>query len=154
MGEQLNKLAAVAFLTLPLLAGCAGTPSSAPTTTDSATPSATTVEAVTETSTEIPSPETTPSAAIEVSGDYGADLAAAGVVPDDVAAYGKFMAEYMCDSPINGVTTFSDQVRMFGEPGGESGGRGPAVVRLTVAYYCPERDALAEEYLKVHGYTE
>jgi hypothetical protein len=149
----LKKLAAISVLAFPLLAGCAGAPQAATSaTTGAASPSPSSSETAPQPALETQSPEPTPSA-ISISGDYGADLAAAGVVPDDGADYGKFMAKYMCDSPISGGLTFSDQVRMFGEPGGEAGGRGPAVVRLTVAYYCPERTELAEKYLKSNGYT-
>ncbi|MHA7297692.1 hypothetical protein [Pseudarthrobacter sp. MDT3-1] len=117
------------------------------TATTTVTPTASPAKTATPKATPTPAP-------VKTSGSYGADLAAAGVVPDDVANYGKFMAKYMCDSPMSGISSFSDQVRQFGIPGGESGGRGPAVVRLTVAYFCPARAAEAEKQLAYHGYLK
>lgn len=149
----MKKLAATAVLSAVLLTGCSGAPSaSEPTVTVTATTTVTASAAPTTAA-----PKTTPKASptpapVKTSGSYGADLAAAGVVPDDVADYGKFMAKYLCDSPMTGFSSFSDQVNQFGEPGGESGGRGPAVVRLTVAYFCPARAAEAEKSLAYHGY--
>ena len=90
-------------------------------------------------------------APVKTTGDYGADLAAAGIVPDDVEEYRKFMVDFLCKSPIG---SFSEEVRDVGVPGGESTGRSPAVVRLTVAYFCPERAAEAEKQLRLHGYVK
>lgn len=148
----MKKLAATTVLSAALLAGCAGPPSaSAPTVTVTATTTVTPAAAPTKTATPKATPTPSP---VKTSGNYGADLAAAGIVPDDVADYGKFMAEYMCDSPLTGISSFSDKVRQLGMPGGESGGRGPAVVRLTVAYFCPERAGEGEKQLVFHGYVK
>jgi hypothetical protein len=90
---------------------------------------------------------------IATSGDFGADLAAAGTVPESVARFGQFMEENLCQSPLSGISSFSEQVRRLGTPGREASGSGPSVIRLTVAYYCPERIAIAEQELEAHGYT-
>lgn len=96
--------------------------------------------------------DTTPSP-IATSGDFGADLAAAGTVPDNVASFGEFMEENLCHSPMTGISNFSEQVRRLGTPGSESSGSSPSVVRLTIAYFCPARADVAEQELKAHGYT-
>ncbi|WP_156380293.1 hypothetical protein [Arthrobacter sp. Soil762] len=99
-------------------------------------------------STPFPSP-------IQTTGSYGADLASAGIVPDNVTSFGQFMKEFLCDKPLSGgYTNFSTEVKEFGSPGSESSGRGPAVVRLTVAYFCPARAADAERELRLNGYVK
>lgn len=61
------------------------------------------------------------------------------------------MKENLCDVPlISQITDFAWAVKRFGIPGG--GGTGPSVVRLTVAYYCPDRTQVAEKELKANGY--
>lgn len=151
----MKKLAAATVLSAVLLAGCAGPPSAGtPTVTVTATTTVSATPAPTVTAT--PKAAATP-APVKTSGNYGADLAAAGVVPDNTAQFGDFMAEYLCDSSLTqlgAVGSFNYGVDRFGTPGSEASGSGPAVVRLTVAYFCPERAAAAEKELKTLGYTK
>lgn len=150
----MKKLAATAVLSSALLTGCASALSaSAPTVTVTATTTFTPSPATTQTATPKPTPTPTPSP-VKTSGDYGADLAAAGVIPDSVARYATFMEEKLCDAPLTiarpfKYTHFSDSVRTQG-----SDTEDIAATRLSVAYFCPERSALAEEALKEHGYIK
>lgn len=67
------------------------------------------------------------------------------------------MAKELCRSSMdpNAVTnSFSYGVKRFGMPGSEASGSSPSVVRLTVAYFCPERAAAAEKELKTLGYIK
>ncbi|MFJ6377412.1 hypothetical protein ACIQH9_17050 [Pseudarthrobacter oxydans] len=94
---------------------------------------------------------------MKTSGHYGADLGAAGIVPDDAKDYGDYLAKHLCQSSLtqaSAIGSFNYGVDRFGKPGGESSGTGPAAVRLTVAYYCPERTAAAEKQLKTLGYIK
>lgn len=144
----MKKLAATAVLSAALLSGCAGAPAAAPTVT------------VTATTTVTPSTTATPKATpapVKTSGDYGADLASAGVVPDNVQMFGEYMEKNLCDSSLSqqaAVGSFNYGVDRFGKPGSEASGSGPAVVRLTVAYYCPERASAAEKQLKALSYIK
>jgi hypothetical protein len=52
------------------------------------------------------------------------------------------------------VGSFNYGVKRHGIPGSEASGSSPAVVRLTVAYFCPERAAAAEKELKTLGYIK
>lgn len=105
--------------------------------------------------------ETVPSPPVEAeatgvatSGSYGADLAALGMVPDDITSYAEFMTKHLCESDLtDSLMGFPADVRQWGKPGGESTGYGPDIVRLTVAYYCPERTDAAETELESNGYT-
>lgn len=93
---------------------------------------------------------------MRLSGNYGADLATAGTVPDDTTQFGSFMTKELCESSLSKTAllrSFSSSVKRFGMPGSESSGSSPSVVRLTVAYFCPERATAAEEALKALGYT-
>lgn len=151
----MKTLAAAAALSAALLTGCAGAPSaSAPTVAVTATTTVKPAPAPTKTATPKSAPTPAP---VKTSGNYGADLAAAGTVPDNVADYGKYMAELLCDPPITKVDefgNFSHAVYRYGEPGSESRGSGPMVVQLTVAYYCPERLSEANKELKKLGYIK
>jgi hypothetical protein len=141
----LKKPVITAALSIALLTGCAGAPSAdAPPVT------------VTATTTVTATPSATPEP-VATSGNYGADLAAAGTVPDDVAQYGTFMAKNLCESSLSqmaAVGSFSYGVERFGMPGSEASGSSPAIVRLTVAYFCPERASAAEAKLTELGYTK
>lgn len=148
-GGTIKKLAVTNVLTAAVLTGCAGPP---PADTPVATATATTTVNSAAAPTKTPTP-----APVKTSGDYGADLAAAGTVPDDVEDYGTYMAGLLCNPPItrdDEFGNFSHEVYRNGEPGDEAAGRGPAVVQLTVAYYCPERIAEANQELKKHGYLK
>jgi hypothetical protein len=137
----LKKRLAASVLAATVLAGC-----SAPAAPEASTSTVTRTPVTTAGQTPAPAP-----APVKTTGDYGADLAAAGIVPDNVEDYRKFMVDFLCRSPIS---SFSEEVREMGVPGGESTGRSPAVVRLTVAYFCPERAAEAEKQLRHHGYVK
>jgi hypothetical protein len=94
---------------------------------------------------------------VKTTGSYGADLAAAGTVPEDIGLFGDVISKELCKSslsPNDPLQTFRTSVKQFGMPGGAAGGRSPSVVRLTVAYFCPERTAAAEGMLKDLGYTK
>lgn len=56
--------------------------------------------------------------------------------------------------PTAVTNRFSDNVKRNGIPGSERSGSSPAVVRLTVAYFCPERASDAEKELKTLGYVK
>lgn len=148
----MKMLAAMAALSAVLLTGCSGPPSaSAPTVTVTATTTVTAAAAPLET--VAPAPTATPTP-VKTSGNYGADLAAAGVIPDSVSRYAKFMEESFCDAPLTiarpfKYTHFSNSVRTQG-----SGADDVAATRLSVAYFCPERAELAEAALKEHGYIK
>jgi len=76
------------------------------------------------------------------------------MVPDDITSYAEFMTKNLCESDLtDSLLGFPREVRIFGEPGGESTGYGPDIVRLTVAYFCPERTDAAETELESNGYT-
>lgn len=150
----MKKLAATAVLSAALLTGCAVAPTSTPTATATATTTVTATVAPSTTATvkakaAIPTPTPTPAIA-KTSGNYGADLAAAGIVPDDVADYGKFMKEQLCDAPLTGLSSFSESVRILGSSASDD----VAKIRLSVAYFCPERVALGEKELRLHGYVK
>lgn len=88
-------------------------------------------------------------------GNYGADLAAAGIVPDDVADYGLFMKEELCDGAITkhkfwDRSVLSENIRTLASSAAED----VASVRLSIAYFCPEHSPLAEAALKEHGYVK
>lgn len=99
--------------------------------------------------TTAPSPTEQGEAAI--SGDYGKDLEVAGIVPDDVASYGKYMSEYMCDTPLGpGIGELDRIVRTLGM-GTPENGSGPTALRITVAYFCPHREQALEKSLTANG---
>lgn len=154
----MKKFAVPAVLSAALLAGCAGAPSAgAPTVTATATTTVTAAAAATKS----PSPKATPSPSptsfsVKISGNYGADLAAAGIIPDSVPSYGQFMKENLCDEPLTPHTFWKDRSE-FSESLRTLASAAPddvAAVRLSVAYFCPERQALAEAALKDHGYIK
>lgn len=141
-----------------MLAGCGGAADEpAPRTStqaDTETPaSPETPAAIPEPAPATPPPEPAP---IQTSGDYGTDLAAAGVVPDDLQDYGQFMTVEICESPLTkhkfwDHSEFSESVRLLAAgPDLE----GIAAIGLTVAYFCPERTDLAEEVFREHGYIK
>lgn len=137
MRKTIGALALVAALT-----GCGGTTAAEddvevePSPTQTPPPSPAPVE---------------PSTVIEISGDYGADLAEIGIIPDDADSYGEYMARNICESEIShDPLEFYAYVNRYGEPGQSD--RGPDMVLLTTEYYCPERTALAQEELGDLGY--
>lgn len=94
---------------------------------------------------------------MKTSGSYATDLAAAGTKPEDPAFFGDHMAKELCRSsmdPTAVINRFSDNVKRNGIPGSERSGSSPSVVRLTVAYFCPERASDAEKELKTLGYVK
>lgn len=149
----MKKLFAAAALPVVVLAACSPPPAAAtPVTTVVASPSASPALAPTTAASQ---EATQTPAAVKTSGDYGADLAAAGVVPDSVTRYGQFMKEQLCDVPLTkdpfwDYSQFSESIRTLGSADSDQ----VAATRLTVAYFCPERAALAEEALLLHGYVK
>lgn len=148
----MKTLAATAALAAVLLTGCSGPPSaSVPTVTVTATTTATPAAAPAKTAAPAPTATPTP---VKTSGNYGADLAAASVIPDSVSRYAQFMEEQLCDAPLTiarpfKYTHFSNRVRIQGSDADDV-----AATRLSVAYFCPERAELAEAALKEHGYIK
>lgn len=63
------------------------------------------------------------------------------MVPDSATSYADWMKEQICDKTGTGLGV---SVRSIG--GNESGG-GVDVVRLSVAYFCPEKSQEVESYL-------
>lgn len=131
-------MSGAALLLIALLSGCSGAVEIASTGTASTTATPAPTPTVTKTVTVAPTP--TPSA-IKTSGSYTADLAALGVVPDNVKSFATYMEEEICDQTGTGLGV---SVRSIG--GNETGG-GTAGVRLTVAYFCPEKSQEVESYL-------
>jgi hypothetical protein len=72
------------------------------------------------------------------------DLAALGIQPDDVQDYAKWMKQQICDQDSTGLGV---SVRSIGGGNPGSGG-GPEVVRLTSAYFCPEKTQEIEAALE------
>ncbi|MDP9933836.1 hypothetical protein J2T11_000160 [Paenarthrobacter nicotinovorans] len=138
-----QRIPALCLLLPVLLTGCAvGNATAQPPTT--VTQTATVTAAAT------PSPTPT---MVATSGDYGADLAAAGIIPDSVTRYGQFMKEELCFAPLTKApfrdySKFSESVRTLAS----SETKKTESLRLSVAYFCPERRDLAEEALALHGY--
>lgn len=140
IGGTLDKLAVSggALLLLTLVSGCSGAGASA----NSAIPSATATASPTPTVTKTVTVKATPTpSTIATTGSYAADLASLGVVPDSVPSYADWMQEQICDSTGSSLGV---SVRSIG--GNESGG-GTDVVRLSVAYFCPEKSQEVESYL-------
>lgn len=155
----MRKLVITAAASVALLSGCATPPSaSAPTATVTATTTVTATVAPaksTATPTKASAAPTPAPSPIKTSGNYGADLAAAGIVPDSVASYGQFMKEQLCDAPLTtapmrNYSKFSESIRQLGS----AEAKDVASARLSIAYFCPERKALAEDALKLHGYIK
>ena len=123
-----------ALLLIAVLSGCSGAAEGASTGTASttSTPRPTSTPTVTVT----PKPS-----AMKTSGSYTADLAALGVVPDNIKSFATYMEEEICDQTGTGLGV---SVRSIG--GNETGG-GIDGVRLTVAYFCPQKSLEVESYL-------
>lgn len=89
---------------------------------------------------------------VPTSGDYAADLAAIGIVPDNATSYGEFMKDKMCTGdPADNFSRFNMSVRTMHD-GLPSDGSGAETMRLAVAYFCPERAGALEDSLAVDGY--
>lgn len=134
----MKKLAmsGAALLFITVLSGCSGAAESAnPAATTSTTPAPTPTVTKTVTVKATPTP-----APIKTSGSYKADLAAVGVVPDNVKSYADWMEEQICEQTGTGLGV---SVRSIG--GDEAGANDS--VRLTVAYFCPEKSQEVESYL-------
>ena len=136
----MNKLAlsGAALLLIALLSGCSGPGASA----NSAMPSATATASPTPTVTKTVTVRATPTpSTIATSGSYKTDLAALGVVPDNLKSFADWMEERICDQ------TGSDLGVTVRSSGGNPTGGGVEGVRLTVAYFCPEKSQEVESYL-------
>lgn len=127
-----NAMSGAALLLIAVLSSCSGAVESASTGTASTTPTPT----VTKTITVTPTPS-----AMKTSGSYTADLATLGVVPDNVKSFANYMEQEICDQTGTGLGV---SVRSIG--GNETGG-GIEGVRLTVAYFCPQKSQEVESYL-------
>lgn len=90
-------------------------------------------------STAEPSAES--SGGVTITGDYAADLAAIGVVPDDVAAYREFERDRLCDAHMGRGLPNTDSMWVAVRLGT------PESIRLAIAYDCPDRMDDAEEAL-------
>lgn len=107
---------------------------------DAAAPVVTTAVDVATSDAPVLTPEAT---GIQTSGSYAADVTDLGVKPDDMADYAGYMKERICDQDRIGLGV---SVRRIGASDVASGG-GPEVVRLTVAYFCPEKSQEVEAAL-------
>lgn len=121
--------AAAAIAIAWFLSGCGGSPAAPETTATTPT--------LTQTVTITPTPT-----AAATSGSYAADLAALGVVPDSITSFASFMEERICQQ------TGTDLGISVRSSGGNPTGGGVEGVRLTVAYFCPEKSAEVEHYLE------
>ena len=135
----MKKLATsvAALLLITVLSGCSGaaeSASSAATTSTAPAPTPTVTKTITVTPTPTP-------ALIRTSGSYKADLAALGVVPDNVKSFADYMEKEICDETGSNLGV---SVRSIG---GNATGGGVDGVRLTVAYFCPEKSQEVESYL-------
>lgn len=139
----MKKLAihGAALLSVILLTGCSGAAVSA----DSAAPTAARSSAaptVTQTVTITPKATPTPTpSAIPTTGSYKADMAALGVVPDNDQRFADFMKSEICEKTGPSLGTGVRSVGNNATGGGVSG------VRLTVAYFCPQKSKEVESYL-------
>jgi len=132
-------ISGAALLSVALLTACAGgaiSPgSAAPTAASSST-----VPTVTQTVTITPKATPTPST-VQTTGSYKADLAALGVVPDNVQSFADWMKQSICGKTGSSLGV---SVRSIG---GNATGGGVDSVRLAVAYFCPEKSQEVESYL-------
>lgn len=129
-------------LALLLLAGCGGGDASE----DSPMSSAPMSEQATADVVEVPE-----ASELQVSGDFEADLTEyTGIEPDDVDDFREYIAEGLCETDIDpeavGPEAFSVMAKRYGDDSPETGTH-PDLVRLVVAYDCPDRVELAEQYL-------
>lgn len=76
---------------------------------------------------------------VPTTGDYAADLAAIGVIPDDAASYGQFLEDSLCTGdPTEEFGKFKRTVRVMYD-GDPALGNGAETLKLAVAYFCPGR---------------
>lgn len=127
-------MSSAALVLIAALAGCNGAAESSSQATTIASPTPTVTKTVTVTPTPTPAP-------IKTSGSYKADLAALGVVPDNLQSFADYMEERICGQ------TGSDLGVSVRSSGGNPTGGGVEGVRLTVAYFCPEKSQEVESYL-------
>ncbi|NVM96092.1 hypothetical protein [Arthrobacter wenxiniae] len=131
----MKKLATTgaALLLVTVLSGCGGA-------ADSASPAVSTSTAMAPAPTVTVQPTPTPAPNM-TTGSYEADLAALGVVPDNVQSFADYMEAEICNQTGTGLGV---SVRSIG---GNPTGGGMEGVRLTVAYFCPEKSQEVESYL-------
>lgn len=85
---------------------------------------------------------------VPISGVYEEDLAALGFFPDDISDYAPFMKSKMCEGDTADQTgSFRRNVRQLHD-GDPALGSGAEILRLTVAYFCPERAGVLNEAIE------
>ncbi|MDB5243850.1 MAG: hypothetical protein JWP57_4476 [Spirosoma sp.] len=139
VSKKLGLLAGAALL----LTGCGGQAGTAAATSGAPTAAA----IVQPTATATPSAAAAPAAtSVPTSGSYAADVSKLGVLPDSMDSYIKWTKGQICEKE---GTALGVAVRLIGG-GTPSSGGGPEVVRLTVAYFCPEKSQEVEEALEYY----
>ncbi|MGV0109006.1 hypothetical protein [Arthrobacter sp. CP30] len=85
---------------------------------------------------------------LPISGVYEEDLAALGFFPDDISDYAPFMKANVCEGDTSDQTgSFRRNVRQLHD-GDPALGSGAEILRLTVAYFCPERAGVLDEAIE------
>ncbi|MCB5273674.1 hypothetical protein BJG92_01198 [Arthrobacter sp. SO5] len=131
-------MSSVALILITLVSGCSSPGASA----NSATPSTSATASPTPTVTKTVTLKATPTpSTIATKGSYKADLAALGVVPDNVTSFADFMKQQVCEET---GTSLGASVRSVG---GNPTSGGVDGVRLAVAYFCPQKSKEVESYL-------
>lgn len=129
-----GKLTASSIALLALaLTGCSA-PASVPAPAPTVTVTATATPA--EDSAATPAPASNPS--VEITGDIGADVLAAGFDPDNMENAIVWATERFCEAShkeVFGDTEFDRNVRMSGSD--DDGDMGAGAIRVIVHYKCP-----------------
>lgn len=139
----MKRLLAPLTMAALMLAGCAsGAVSAGPPTTPATTVADDSKSTTAEHTVMV---TVTPTAlALATTGSYANDVAALGIKPDNMEDYAQWMKEQICDQDSIGLGV---AVRSIGGSDADAGG-GVQVVRLTNAYFCPEKTQEIEEALK------
>lgn len=130
-GFMKKSVLTVAVMAGLCLAGCSiNTPEAV--SPSATTPATTATQTTSAKATATPTPTPT---AISTSGSYAADITKLGIKPDNMKSYASWMKERICEQDSIGLGV---AVRSIGGGTPESGG-GVDVVRLTNAYFCPNK---------------